>query len=108
MQGIVRRKKLLHHLEPRRQCKYGRPSCTGRRDGSLAAAFREQRGKREASPEASGALVNTGPRGEVKQQQRRFFQESKTERWRERKNVSTKPPKLKNVTNMSTCPSGQP
>lgn len=85
----------------------GRPACTGRRDGSLAA-FRAQRERRErpSPPEASGAVVNTGPRGEVKQQQRRFFQESKTER--ERENLSTKPPKLKNLTNMRTCPSGQP
>jgi hypothetical protein len=61
--------------------------------------------RRGPSPsEASGAVVNTGPRGEAKQQRRRFFQESKTER----ENLSTKPPKLKNVTNMHTCPSGQP
>jgi hypothetical protein len=78
--------------------------------GAFQRKGTEREGRESPSPsEASGVVVNTGPRGEEKR--KRFFHERMREKEREREgnNPSTKAPKLKNLTsNMRTWTSCQP
>jgi len=60
--------------------------------GALQRKGTESERERASPSAARGAVVNTGPRGKVKQQQRRFFLR---EYEREREYPSTNPQKLK-------------